>query len=666
MKQKLIPLMLGLSMAVTGCHQMGNTYGTLELDAGADKQGHVAPTQATADMNAKVLGELPFDNMEDFEQAKRGLIASDPDLRVAGPSEDEWAWNQEEYAFVKGDAPASVNPSLWRQAKLNNIHGLFKVMDGIYQLRGFDLSNMSIIEGKTGWILVDPMTSKETAQRALSFARKHLGNKPVSAVIFTHSHIDHFGGALGVVSEEDLKSGKVQVIAPEGFVEESTSENILAGPTMARRAGYMYGRRLARTERGHVGTGLGKTPAFGTIGILEPTHIVEKTPQPMMVDGVEFVFHNVPGSEAPAELVFYLPGKKAFCGAEVVSRNMHNLYTLRGAKVRNALAWSQYIDDARLAFPETETYFASHHWPIWGKDKFQDFMKKQRDTYKYIHDQTLRLAHSGYTPKEIADKLVMPESLRTTFASRGYYGTVRHNSRAVYQGYYGWFDGNPANLNPHQPEEAGKRYVEFMGGAENVLTQAQAYYDKGDYRWVAEVLNHLVFADPKNVKARALLAKAYDQMGYQSESGPWRDVYLTGAYELRHNRPEKGTDFKIAKDMVMHTPIEKFFDAMAARIDGEKADGVDLTINFTFTDLNETHVVYIENAVLHHYIGEPVADADATVTVDHETYIDLALQITTPKDAISADKMEVDGLLSLLKFNSLQVKPDMTFDIVLP
>ena len=665
MKRITLTIFLGLSVTaavtMTGCG-----YKKLAIEAGADAYGHTAPTQATIEANAKVLEQLPFDNMEDFEQAKRGLIASESSLRIKGPADNisEYTWNQDEYDFIKGDAPGSVNPSLWRQAKLNAIHGLFKVTEGVYQLRGYDLSNMTIIEGEKGFILVDPFTTTEIARHGIAFVRKHLGNKPVSTIIFTHSHMDHFGGALGAVTEEERKT--LKVIAPEGFVNESTSENMIAGPTMARRVSFMYGNSLDRSERGHVDTGLGKAPAFGSHSILEPNVIINQTPQPMTVDGVDFVFHNAPHTEAPAELMFYLPKLKAFCGAEVTSRNMHNLYTLRGAKVRDALAWSNAIEKTRTSFSDADIYFASHHWPIWGNEKIQDFLKKQRDTYKYIHDQTLRLAHSGATPKEISEQIKMPESLRTSFSSRGYYGTVSHNSKAVYQAYYGWFNGNPANLNPIPPVEAGQRYVALMGGADPVLSNAETYFEQGEYRWVAEMLNHLVFAEPNNTDARSLLARTYDQLGYQSESGPWRDLYLTGAYELRHNRPEKGFNTKNVKDLYMHAPLESYFDTLATRLDGDAADGEELTINFTFTDLNETHVVKIENAVLHHYKGEPDPNADATVKQDHETFVNIAVKITTPLDAMMAGKMEVDNLIAMRKFKSLTTEPDFTFDIVLP
>ena len=661
MKKTMLPMLLGLGFALSGCG-----YDKLKIEADANAQGHTAPTQATIDANNRVLEELPFENMEDFEQANRGLVAREDSLKIKGPNNGmgEYTWNQDEYDFIKGDAPGSVNPSLWRQAKLNAIHGLFKVTEGVYQLRGYDLANMTIIEGDKGFILVDPMTTSESSERGMKFVRKHLGDKPVSTIIFTHSHMDHFGGALGAVTKEERKN--LQIIAPVGFMEESTSENMLAGPTMARRVSFIYGNSLARNERGHVDTGLGKAPAFGSHGILKPNVIINQTPQVMKVDGVDFVFHNAAGTEAPAELMFYLPELKAFCGSEVTSRNMHNLYTLRGAKVRDALAWSSAIEKTRVEFEDAEIYFASHHWPIWGNDKIQDFLKKQRDTYKFIHDQTLRMAHSGATPKEISEQIKMPESLNSDFSSRGYYGTLSHNSKAIYQRYYGWFDGNAANLNPIPPVEAGKRYVEIVGGGDALIEKAQGYFDKGEYRWVAEMLNHLVFAEPNNKDARSLLARTYDQLGYQSESGPWRDLYLTSAYELRHNRPEKGFNLENVKDLYVHTSLETYFDSLAVRLDGEAADGEDMVLNFTFPDLNVTHVITIENAVLHHKQGKADPNADVTITQDHETFVDIAVQKLDPLDAMLDGKLKVDNLLAMRKFKSMTIDPDLTFDIVLP
>ncbi len=637
------------------------------IDKTADEQGHSAATSHTQKANRAVAAQLPLADSRDRDNAVRGLMAAANDLVIKGEN-GQPIWTLADYDFIDGPAPDTVNPSLWRQEGLNNIGGLFQVADGIYQLRGFDLANLTLIDGDTGWIVVDPLMTKETAAAAMAFARQQLPSRPVSAVIYTHSHIDHFGGVLGVVNPDDVHSGKVRVYAPEGFFAEATSENIIAGTTMSRRATYMYGQNLAVSARGHIGVGLGKAPAFGgSSGVLAPTDIIDKTPQPMNIDGVEFVFQNVPESEAPAELMFYLPKYKAFCGGEVVSQVMHNLYTLRGAKVRDALKWSGYIDEALKLFADAEIYFGSHHWPLWGNAEIVDFLKKQRDTYKYIHDQTLRMAAQGLTPGEIAEQLTMPESLRSTFSSRGYYGTVKHNARAVYQAYFGWYDAHPANLDPLPPEQAAVRYVKMMGGADAVLEQAQGYFDEGDYRWVAEILKHLVFADPNNAQAKALLAKTFDQLGYQAESGPWRGVYLSAAYELRHGIPEIGFSVASATDMLRQVPIARFLDLVAASINGEEADGKHLLINFVFPDRNESHVLEVENAVLHHRQQPPAENANATLTISHSLFLKLMTGSVKLSDLIGSDDISIDGSkIDLARFFALIDKPNERFNIVLP
>jgi alkyl sulfatase BDS1-like metallo-beta-lactamase superfamily hydrolase len=664
--QQFIRMMMTLALVLGGCATKKETPTFAGADLPPDVAGNTAPSAHTAALNASVSEDLPLSDPQDFEDAKRGLIASDGELRIAGAGGAP-IWDMVAYGFIDGDSPPSVNPSLWRQERLNNIHGLFEVTKGVYQLRGYDLANMSLIEGETGWIVVDPLTAKETARAALAFARKHLGNKPVSAVIFTHSHVDHFGGVLGILSTEDAEDRKIPIIAPELFIEEATSENIIAGVTMARRSLFMFGPRLPRGERGHVGSGLGKGPAYGTISILQPTETIVETPTELTIDGVKFVFQNAPGSEAPSELTFYLPDLKTFCGAEVVSHNMHNLYTLRGAKVRDALKWSGYIDEIIALFGDADVYFGSHHWPIWGNERIIDFLEKQRDTYKYINDQTLRLALHGYTPREIAEQLKLPQSLRTSFANRGYYGTVKHNAKAVYQRYFGWYDGNPANLDPLPPEEAGAKYVELAGGAANLLKTAQAAYDNGEYRWVAEVVNHLVFADPDNQDARNLLARAYDQLGYQAESGPWRDVYLTGALELRHGGPETGVDLSTAVDMIRHAPLARFLDAMAVRLNAPKAEGKEMVVNLFFTDLDTNHVLELKNSVLRHYQRGPDPDANVTLRITHDTYLRMVTGRVGIKDTLFSDDLRIEGSrLDLVGFFRLFDKPDGTFNVVLP
>jgi alkyl sulfatase BDS1-like metallo-beta-lactamase superfamily hydrolase len=638
----------------------------IPYEPGADGNGHTAATAATIEINAAVKKKLDFQDQQDFEDAQRGLIASDSELKVR-TADGELVWDPASYSFIEGEAPPSVNPSLWRQARLNNIHGLFEVSDGIYQVRGYDLSNMTIIEGETGWIIVDPITAKETGAAAIAMARRHLEEKPIVAMIFTHSHVDHFGGVLGVLSEQEIASGRIRVIAPEGFMEEATSENIIAGIAMGRRAMLMYGKQLARSERGHVDSGLGKGPAFGNFGILKPTEIIDHTPQSLKIDGVEFVFQNAPESEAPAELTFYLPQFNAYHGAEVTSHNLHNLYTLRGAKVRDALRWSGYIDEALELFGQAEIYLASHHWPIWGNERIVSFLKEQRDTYKYIHDQTVRMFNEGMTPGEIAEVLELPESLQGSFSNRGYYGTTRHNARAVYQAYLGWYDGNPARLNPLPPVEAGKRYVASMGGADETLELARNAYEVADYRWAAEVLNHLVFADAENGAARALLAATYDQLGYQSESAPWRDVYLTAAFELRHGTPERSIDVAVMEDILRATSVSRFFDSMAVRLNGPDAANVELSVKILFTDLEKSYLLDIENAVLHHRPSKPDAQADASLSLTHELFVQMLTGKVGLKDMLLSDQLEVGGsTLELLRFFSLFDKPTGSFNIVTP
>jgi alkyl sulfatase BDS1-like metallo-beta-lactamase superfamily hydrolase len=623
---------------------------------------------STVEANRAVASSLPLTDAQDFEDVRRGFIAADDPVVIPGPT-DRPAWDMASYSFVEGDAPASVNPSLWRQAKLNGQHGLFEVVPGIHQVRGYDISNLTLIEGRTGWIVVDPLTVAERAAAAMALARKHLGNKPVSAIIFTHSHVDHFGGVEGILPADAAEAARIPIVAPAGFMEEATSENVLAGVAMGRRAAYMYGVMLPRSATGHVDTGLGKeaNTTNGTVSIREPTIIVDRTPQELELDGVKFVFQYTPDSEAPAELAFYLPRHKAWCGAEIVSHTLHNLLTLRGAKVRDAPRWSGYIDDAIQRFGEMEVVFASHHWPVWGNARAIDYLKAQRDTYRYIHDQTLRLANEGYTSQEIAERLELPSTLRNRFSSRGYYGTVRHDAKAVYQMYFGWYDGNPANLDPLPPADAARRYVEAMGGAADALAKGKAALDAGDYRWAAMLLNHLVFAEPSNTAAREALASAYDQLGYRAESGPWRDVYLSAAFELRNDVRASALDPKRAGGVLRNTTVERMLDSLSVRLNGPDADGKVMTFNLVFDDVNETHVIELENAVMHHRRADPVPHADATVHLTRELLVRLGAGEAGLEDVVMSDDLRVEGSrLELLSFASLLDKPDALFPIVTP
>ncbi len=660
------PIFFAIALvALTACERV-EPVPRFEPGPDADAQGHTAPTAVTAAANAAAGAALPLGDSADFEDAERGLLARDEALVVTGPDGGR-LWDRPAYDFLEGDPPASVHPSLWRQARLNNIHGLFEVTRGVYQVRGYDLANMTLIEGESGWIVVDPLTSSETAAAAFDLVKRSLGERPIVAIIFTHSHGDHFGGVGGVLSAEEAKRRGVRLVAPARFLEEATSENVLAGVAMSRRAAFMYGWRLALGPRGHVDSGLGKSPATGTIGILPPTDLVDRTPQEMLLDGVRFVFQYAPESEAPAELTFYLPDRKAFCGAEIVSHTMHNLYTLRGAKVRDALRWAGYVDEAIRLFSDVEVMFASHHWPMWGNERIVDYLEKQRDTYKYIHDQTLRLANQGLTPGEIAEALELPPELAASLPNRGYYGTVRHNARAVYQWYFGWYDANPAHLNPHPPVEQAKRYVAFMGGAEALFEKARASFEAGDYRWVATVLDHLVFAEPGHADARSLLARAYDQLGYQSESAPWRDVYLTAAYELRHGGPDRPFTLARAVQLLRHTPMERFLESMAARLNGPDAVGKRMKLNFVFPDAGESYVLTLENSVLHHRLAEPDPEASVTVRITKELLVRLMAGQAGLREVIFGDELDVDGSrLDLLAFFRLLDAPDASFAIVTP
>ena len=658
MKQmSLLLLVIGL----LGCQDQSESW-----DPAADEQGHSPPTQKTAKANQRVFEQLPFENTQDFKDAQKGLIDSDANLQVTGPGGD-LIWDMPGFAFLQGVSPASVNPSLWRQAKLNQNHGLFKVTDRVYQLRGYDLANLSIIEGDHGLILVDPLTASQTAAKALTMIQKHFPDKPIKALIYTHSHMDHFGGSLGLLSQQAVEVQNIRVIAPEGFLQEATKENIIAGPAMARRSMFMYGKRLAKSVRGQVGSGLGKHPAYGSFGILEPNELVSQTGQEKIIDGVRFIFQYVPNSEAPAEMTFYLPEQKAFCGAELVSKNLHNLYTLRGTQIRDALKWSGYIDEAIGLFSEAEVYFGSHHWPTWGQGEIQFFLKQQRDTYKYIHDQTVRLFNSGMTAEEIAETIELPESLQTNFSNRGYYGTVKHNSKAVYQAYLGWYNAIPANLDKLPMEQSASKYISMMGGAAVVIEKAQQSFEQGDYRWVAELLQHLVFAEPNNQKGKELLAKAYDQLGYQAESGPWRNVYLSAAFELRHGAPEAGIDMLQLRGILDETPVSYFFDSMSVRLNGPDAVGKDRVIKIYFTDLDQYHELKLENAVLHHRQTTADSVADATLRVSKEKYIDMILGQVGLRETLFSAEIEIDGsTIDLLGFFSLFDKPKGVFNIVTP
>ncbi|QTD35693.1 alkyl/aryl-sulfatase [Pseudomonas fluorescens] len=639
---------------------------TLVSLGGCDNKPNVAAGDATpataAVIQASIKG-LDLSDNRDMEDAQRGFIAR-PTGKILG-ADGNVLIDFDAYRFVEGQAPATVNPSLWRHAMLNAQIGLFKVRDGIYQLRGFDIANMTLIDGQTGWIVVDPLTSRESAAAALEFAREHLGNKPVTAIIFTHDHADHFGGVLGITSSSEVAQRNIPIVAPAGFMEEATSENILAGPAMARRSMYQFGKNLTPGATGIVDTGLGKNVAYGSMGILPPTQIIDQPIQPLVLDGVSFVFHNMPGAEAPAELTFSIPALKAYGGAELLAQTMHNLLPIRGAKVRDALRWSDYTQIALGELGDTEVYFGQHNWPIWGNERIREFITKHRDVYKYLHDQTVRLMNAGYTPNEIADKIQLPDSLASYFGTRGYYGDLRHNVKAIYQMYLGAYDGNPAHLNPLVPKESAKRYVELMGGNAKVVEAARAAYDKGEYRWVAELLDQAVLAKPDDTAAKELLARAYEQVGYQAESATWRNSYLTAAMELRNGPPAKGVKRSDLIELMKQTPTERFLEAMAASLDGPAADGKNWTFNLVLTDTNESFVLWIENAVLHYRKGPTAANANATLTVTKDLFVQLLGGTAGLKETLTSDDLKVDGSkIDLVRFLGLLEKAPGNFAIV--
>ena len=623
-------------------------------------------TPATRAALARLAASLPPDDGADLGRVRQGFIGTLPNARVE--TAGRVTWDLTPFEFEKEEAcPPSVHPSLWRHAKLNLEHGLFKVTDGVYQVRGFDISNITFIEGETGYVVIDPLTSAEPAAAALALMRQHRGDRPVSAVIYTHSHVDHYGGVMGVLSEADIAAGGPDHRA-RGLLLEAVSENVLSGNVMNRRATYMYGALLPRGPRGHVDAGLGKAVSLGTVNLVAPTESISRTGTRLSIDGVETVFQVTPGTEAPAEMNFYFPKFRALCMAENCTCNLHNLYTPRGAQVRDAKAWSFYIDEAIDLFAgDADVLFASHHWPRWGKADGLKFLTTQRDLYKYVHDQTLRLANHGLTPKEIAEELALPPTLAAEWHTRGYYGTLNHNAKAVYQRYIGWFDGNPANLHPLPPTDAGRRYVDLAGGPEALLGKARAAFDAGDYRWVAEVVNHLVFADPDNEAARALQADALEQLGYQAESGPWRAFYLTGAQELRSRRPKPQTPRQAAMAQLPRLPGAMLLDSLSVRLNGPKVGSGRLALHIRFSDLgDETYLLEVENAVLRHHQGRASPGAP-TVTLSRPTLVQLVTGAKTVEAALADGSLAIEGDAEVLPtFLGWLDRFDFWFEIIEP
>jgi len=622
-------------------------------------------TDATRQTLAAATEHLPLHDRQDYKDAARGFLARSADRQVRA-ADGRVVWDLDAYSFLGQECPDTANPSLWRQGQLVTQDGLFEVVPGIYQVRGYDLSTISFIEGDTGVVVIDPLISKETAAAAFALYRQHRGPRPVTAMIYTHSHIDHFGGVKGIISQDDVDAG-IPVIAPEGFLEHAIVENIFAGTAMARRAGYMYGAAVAKGPSGQIGAGLGQTTSTGEATLITPTLDITRTGQELVVDGVRIVFQVTPGTEAPAEMNFYFPDLHAVCAAENASHTLHNILTIRGAVVRDAHAWAHYLTETiDLWGGELDVVFASHHWPTWGRDRAVEYLAQQRDMYLYLHDQTLRLINQGYVGAEIAEMLQMPPALEAAWHTHGYYGSVSHNVKAIYQRYLGWYEANPARLWPHPPEESAIRYVAAMGGTDAAVQIARQAFQDGDYRWAAQVLDHVLFADPAQAAARALQADAFEQLGFGAENGTWRSAYLAGTKELRDG--QFGTPTTAASaDLIGALTVGQVFDSIAIRIDGPRAWDEHLTLSWVITDEQATYLTELRNGALNHRpVAQPAPDS-TVFTLDRATLIglvtgtvDLTAAVGDGRASVLGDPAQLQHLVDLLA----PVDPD--FAIVTP
>jgi alkyl sulfatase BDS1-like metallo-beta-lactamase superfamily hydrolase len=606
---------------------------------------------------------LPLHDTADFHNADRGFIAALSPC-VVKAADGRVVWDNDVYAFLDGPAPTTVHPSLWRQSSLAAKQGLYEVVPGVYQVRGLDISNVTFVEGDTGIIVIDPLVSTEVAAAALALYRTHRGgDRPVVAVIYTHSHVDHFGGVLGVTTQAEVDAGAVAVLAPEGFIEHAVKENVYAGPAMTRRATYMYGTLLPRGPQDQVGCGLGQAPSTGEVAVIVPTIDIRETGEKHTIDGVEIDFQMAPGTEAPAEMHFYFPRYRALCMAENATHNLHNLLTLRGALVRDPHAWSGYLTEAIDTFADrADVVFASHHWPTWGHEDIVEFLSVQRDMYAYLHDQTLRLLNRGYTGVEIAEMFQMPPALERAWHTHGYYGSVSHNVKAVYQRYMGWFDGNPGRLWPHPPEALAPRYVDAMGGIDRVVELAQAAFDSGDFRWAATLLDHAVFTDSDHAAARALYADTLEQLAYGAENATWRNFFMSGATELRDGN--FGTAVTAASiSMLNQLTAEQLFDGFALRVDGPRSWDLNIAIDISFADLATNYRLTLRNGVLvYRKVAAEPATADVVVKLDSKFRLLLVVagDFTSPGLDISGDQTALQAFLGVLD------EPDQNFNIVTP
>ena len=609
------------------------------------------PIESSKDASASVIAQhaatlqaLPFSDVRDFDDAKRGFLGTVEHARIAN-AQGRVVWSLEPYGFLTEEkAPPTVDPSLWRQSGLNMHHGLFEVVPGVYQVRGLDIANMTLIEGDSGVIVVDTLTSIEGARAAMELYFEHRGKRPVAAVIFSHTHTDHWGGARGVLDDAALAGGDVPIIAPNLFMEHAVSENIIAGPAMLRRAQYQFGPLLAKGVRGHVDCGLGKTMATGAVALLRPTDLIIATGDKRTIDGVEFEFQMAPNSEAPAEMHFFIPRYRLLNLAENCTHNFHNLLPFRGADVRDALAWSKYLGEAlQMWGGKADAMCGQHHWPVWGHERIDTMIRQQRDLYKFAHDQTIRLMNHGLTATEIAETIRLPKSLDGAWHGRGYYGHIRHNVKAIYQKYLGWYDANPVNLDPLPPVESGKKYVEYMGGSAAILERATKDFAKGEFRFVAQAVGHLVFAEPDNQAARAMLADTFEQLGYAAESSTWRNAYLFGAQELRQGMPMVPPRVAMPRETLAALRTEQLWDVLGVRLNGPRAEGKRIVLNWSFTDTGENFVLNLENSALTYVAGAQADDADAGFTLARGTLDEVIAKITTFQDAVGSGKIKFTG-----------------------
>lgn len=621
-------------------------------------------TQFTIDANDQVYAALDFEDERELENAKRGLIASPDSLEIVTDS-GVVAWSQDAYAFLDEEAPDTANPSLWRNAQLNHIYGLFEVMDGIYQVRGYDMSNITFIKGNTGWIVYDPLMTVECAQAAFELVKENLGDYPVKAVLYSHSHVDHYGGVEGIITEEQVEEEDILIIAPEGFEEHAVSENIYAGTAMGRRASYQYGTLLEGGEKGSLSIGIGMGQSHGNTSYISPNKVITRTGETLVVDGVIMEFQLTPGTEAPSEMNTWFPQKNALWMAENCTGTLHNLYTLRGAEVRDGQAWAEFLmETLKLYGADVEVVFQAHNWPHWDNENIRHYIIDTAAAYKFINDQTLLYLNEGYTSTEIANMIELPEELAKNWYTRQYYGTVAHNSKAVYQKYMGWYDANPIHLGEMEPTERAKKFVEYLGDVDEVLKKAKEDYDNGEYQWVAELTDMLVFADPDNTDARYLCADALEQLAYQAESGTWRNAYLCAAQELRFGtNTDTSTRATTHNGLLTKMTSEMLMQYMGIYTDSNKIQDLSFTANIVLP--KESYVLIVKNGVILYEEGSLHDAADTTWTTTKEGLFAISQNNKEQIDALVTQEGDTTLLDKLLEGNTVQ-EMDPFFHIVEP